>query len=162
MGWTATGTWQGYYKYDPMPDAPDLPTQVKFGMRLAQSWLFGALSGEVWDEPPGPPDRGTIEGRVTGDGVIFLKRMPVYRMWWNGRLVTLAEYLLQEFNRQVDKPIPHPPIRYTGKYRAAEEVLEGTWEFVPGTTRFTSEGRAWAFDNPPASGSWAARRAAAF
>jgi hypothetical protein len=158
MGWKATGTWHGHYEYDSVPDCPDLPARVGFGMRLRQSWPFGSLAGEVWDEPPGPPDRGVVEGRVSGGGVFFLKWMPVYRMWWDGRLVTFAEYLLREFDLPPDEPVPHPPIRYTGEYRAAGDELAGTWEYPPGTTRVISRGRAWAFDHPVGSGRWVALR----
>jgi hypothetical protein len=160
MGWKATGTWHGYYSYDPVPDGPEPPARVAFGMRLEQSWLFGSLRGEVWDEPPGPPERGVIEGRVSGGGVFLLKRMPVYQLWWDGQLVTFAEYLRRVFNLPLDGPVPHPPIRYTGEYRAAEDGLTGTWDFAPGTTQVFSRGRVWAFDTPVASGSWAARRSA--
>jgi hypothetical protein len=93
MGWKVSGTWRGWYAYDHSPDGPELPARVGFGMQLQQSWLFGSLSGEVWDDPPGPPDRGVIEGGVSSGGLFFLKWMPVYRMWWEGRPVTFAEYI---------------------------------------------------------------------
>src|SRR4051794_15650122 len=98
MGWKATGIWHGLYELALMPDRPDLPARVKFGMRLEQSWLFGSVRGEVWDEPPhGMPGRGVIEGRVSGSSVFFLKWMPVYHVRWEGKLMTFSEYLLREF-----------------------------------------------------------------
>jgi hypothetical protein len=128
-------------------------------MRLQQSWLFGSLTGEVWDEPPGPPDCGRIEGRVSSGGVIFLKWMPVYHVWLDGRLVPFADYILREFDLTADEPVPHPPIRYTGEYSPAMDELAGTWEFAPGSTQVVSGDRAWAFDNPVGSGTWSAQRA---
>jgi hypothetical protein len=127
-------------------------------MRLQQFWLFGTLSGEVWDDPPGPPDRGVIEGHVSGRSVSFLKWMPVYLMWFDGRLLTFAEYILRIYDMPVDDPVPHPPIRYTGEYLAGSDELTGTWEFAPGTTQFVSEGRAWSFDIPAGSDTWMAHK----
>lgn len=158
MGWKATGSWHGYYSYDPVPDCPELPTRVGFGMQLQQSWLLGSLKGEVWDEPPSPPDRGVIEGRVSSEGLFFLKWMPVCYLWWDGRPVTFAEYMQREFDTPVDEPVPNPPIRYTGVYRAAEDELSGTWEYAPGAIQFVSRGRVLALDLTPCSGSWTARR----
>lgn len=161
MGWKATGTWHGHYVNASVPECPDLPARIGFGMRLEQSWLLGSLRGEVWDEPPdGMPGRGVVEGRVSGGGVFFLKWMPVYHVWWGGRLVPFAEYLLREFDLPVDGPVPHPPIRYTGEYRAAGDELVGTWEFAPGITEVVSRGQLLTFDVPQGGGSWAARRSA--
>ena len=109
MGWNATGTWHGYYSFDSVVVVPDLPVRVGFGMRLEQSWPLGSLKGEVWDDPPdGMPGKGVVEGRVSGGGVFFLKRMPVYYVWFDGRSVPVAEYLLREFDLPLDEPVPTP------------------------------------------------------
>jgi hypothetical protein len=158
----ATGSWAGHYTYDPVPDCPDLPTRTGFGMRLTESWLLGTLRGDVWDEPPGDVSvRGAVGGRATPGGVFFLKRMPAYLVWRREGLMPLGEYLAAEFGLFLDRPVPHPPLRYTGRYRAGGEELAGTWRFAPGVTRVLCGGKPHEIRIQECRGKWEARRRAA-
>lgn len=159
MSWKATGIWAGHYSYEPAPGWSDLPPRVGFGMRLKQSWLFRSLTGDVWDDSPdGMPGRGVVDGRASGGGVVFLKRMPVLCVWWGGRQVPYAEYLLKESGLPVDGVIRHPPIKYTGEYDPATDELAGTWEIAPVTVQFLSRGQLLASETGSVKGRWSARR----
>lgn len=160
MGWKATGTWRGHYSFDPNPDCPDLPDQTGFVLRLRQSWLFGSLTGDVSDEPPhGVPGLGTIEGRVCGDVVEFVKRMPEYCVWWEGRLTPLAEYLAV-FGHHLDVPPLPLPLKYTGRYQPATDELVGRWEFAISKTTVLCDGNLLDLLVPAGGGRWTATRSA--
>jgi hypothetical protein len=158
MGWRATGVWHGHYTFDPQPECPDLPEQVGFEMRLQQSWLFGSLTGEVRDEPPhGVPGCGTIEGRVSGDQIEFLKEMPDFYVWYDGRSMPLDEYLTK-FDLRLDVPPSPLPLRYVGRYLSASGELTGTWRYAVGKTTLLCDGNFLDLEIPAGGGRWSARR----
>jgi hypothetical protein len=162
MGWKAKGTWHGYYSFDLVPDCEDLPARVGFWMQVEQSWLFGSLRGEVWDDPPhGTPDCGVVKGRVSRGGVFFRKWMPIFYVWSEGRPMPLAEKLLRDFGMSLDQPVPHPAILYIGVYDPATDELAGDWEIPADTIEVISKGQRLIFDMPACTGRWMARRQSA-
>ena len=155
-----TGVWHGRYWYDPREDGGDALPNTAFRMRLKQSWLLGSFQGEVWEEPPyGATEKGYIEGRITEDGVFFLKRMPVYYVWFGGRTVPLKEHLLARSGLTLDTHPPHPPIKYSGTYSSERDELEGVWEFAPVAVNLLSQGHVLPYGPVKCSGKWMAQRA---
>jgi hypothetical protein len=133
--------------------------RTAFGMTLKQSWVFGKLSGDVWEDPPhGMPGRGVIAGHLTRTGVYFLKWMPIFHVWKDGRGVPLEDYLREESGLVLDEPPPHPAIKYEGVFRGEGDELEGTWEIVPGRSLLLSQGQLLQSQTPPSKGEWTARR----
>ena len=70
------------------------------------------------------PGRGKIDGKVSGVEMHFIKRMPVHYVFHlvQNRMMTLQEQMRLDEGIELDEPVPHPLLRYTGVYNAVADV----------------------------------------
>lgn len=111
-------TWQGTYSYlgDRVPmNLKDVVTEFSITIDSFDGRIF---QGTIVDnaDTGGTPGVGTIDGKITGKKIEFVKQMPI----------SVAR--LQSGERIVEPSKKHPPIYYTGQIDDNVETAEGTWE----------------------------------
>ena len=77
------------------------------------------LTGVIYDDVDGggTAGTGTIEGKIDGDTITFVKRMPVRTLrLWNGTKIE-------------DPDKPHAPIYYKGTINRKDNTVKGEWKF---------------------------------
>ena len=121
MRFDVSGRWTGEYAFDQVDAGP--PVMFESGLR--SSW-FGRFSGVVQDGPSGMPQPGRVSGWARGRRVTFKKHMPVLMFRFEGRPVTLAEYLAATGNARVISNVRHPTIQYEGRL-TDDGALHGVW-----------------------------------
>lgn len=113
--------WVGVYEYDNIPEFDLTRESVAFKLEFC----FASdtdFTGQVCDDVNSSmPEPGTIAGKLDGNKIEFVKRMPK------------ATYMeLDGSSRKFD--CPHPDIYYVGKFISDENLMVGTWEFAPIST----------------------------
>lgn len=113
-----TEIWEGNYKYDEHHSFSK-DYGVRFTIELKRKW-FGRIEGIVQDDfsKGGMKEKGKIKGRIKGNQITFIKRMPKF------------------FGNDLDgNPIklniPHPLLHYKGNYNSLQKSYEGTWHIDP-------------------------------
>lgn len=153
-----SGTWAGEYSYLPTDERPAPSDRVPFTLVASPRW-FGRFRGIVEDdESLGVPGLATVRGRVRGSDVYFEKQYPVCYVGDQHDRRSLREYLKSEHGIELDRDVPAPPVRYSGRYDASDEVIRGTWRFTGEPLRFVSRGRFMSLDCSAGTGEWFMRR----
>jgi hypothetical protein len=153
--WNVEGEWRGRYFYDLVNDL--YPREgVPFEMSLAEGW-FGRFRGKVREDASqgGLPEEGRIRGRIRGDRISFLKRMPIYHVAGGA---TMAEYILEHYRVDVRRHLRHPPIRYVGKYDFVADRATGRWSIARHKLLTLARGRLLVFGTERTTGTWEIRR----
>jgi len=152
--WSIAGFWQGQYAYDAGEGYPDPAQSVQFVLELEQSW-FGRFSGRVQDRgETGSPEPGQVKGRIWGLHLKFVKQMPIFYLRGRDGMTTFREYLKCDHSLVPDRNLRPPPVHYRGTFCPDSERVTGDWEIRPGVLRFTSDGRAYEWPLPGATGTW--------
>ncbi|MDR3623123.1 MAG: hypothetical protein P4L85_27470 [Paludisphaera borealis] len=153
--WNVEGEWSGRYYYDLVNDLYP-PEGVPFQMSLTEGW-FGRFRGKVQDDAArgGIPEKGRIRGRIRGDRISFLKRMPIYHVAGGA---TMAEHILEHYRVDVRRDLRHPPIRYVGQYDFVEDRATGRWSISPYKSLFWGHGRLLCIRSETTTGTWEIRR----
>jgi hypothetical protein len=152
------GEWVGKYRIsDEWRSAVSSPRVVGFTLRLSSRGLW-KFRGSVRDDPAtGMPEEGEVEGWRVGSWVRFTKRMPVFRVSFEGRTVPVAEYVRATMGVDLDPSVipPHPLIRYRGRLAGEGRVMGGHWQMEK--HRLLIPGRG-AIPFPSIWGAWHATR----
>ena len=153
---TLVGRWSGKYTYDPMSDILKLPT-IEFALEI-NSEVTGRFRGTVQDDlATGGSEAGTVEGHLSGDRVLFVKRMPALYFLESNRVRHVAECVREWWGLELDGPVPAPPIFYEGAF-VADGSLTGRWHVGATTIPIPSGGKQYALDLGTISGKWTATR----
>jgi len=110
--------WIGVYEYDcnPLEDSTPAPVAFKLTFRFSDDTEF---TGQVFDDPDSSmPEPGTFSGKLIGNKIEFVKRMPV------------ATYI-EPNGKSLKFDCAHPEIYYTGEYIRDENLMVGAWHFEP-------------------------------
>ncbi len=111
------GNWIGKYWYS--GNVPDRLKERKTEFELTiENHLNSKISGKVSDdlETGGTPGIGSFSGKIMGNRISFVKRMPV------------RSYFLPD-GTNIEEDKPHRPIYYKGILNAKENSIKGTWRF---------------------------------
>jgi hypothetical protein len=75
--WSMRGRWSGVYVYDESPECPaDLPS-FGFTLDITEEWE-GRFRGAAQDDYlSGVAEQGSVQGRVVGEELEFVKRVPL-------------------------------------------------------------------------------------
>src|SRR5262249_50458816 len=152
------GHWSGAYSYDPTADSPCGLPSVRFTLDVEEEWEE-QFRGAVQDDPEaGSPEQGRVRGRVAGDRVEFVKRIPVLYLIEAGRARPLEQCVREWWGRELARPVPAPPIHYEGTLSPDGNEISGRWWIEKTAVAIPSGGEQYALDLPGATGSWSARR----
>ncbi|GGH83092.1 hypothetical protein GCM10011379_57960 [Filimonas zeae] len=113
------GQWKGYYSYS---------GEKVNKFRQFENTLFDIeiltvngnfFTGKVQDDlgTGGTEGVGDITGQIKGNGIDFVKRMPVLTF------IVDEKGTRKTFNKK------HPPIFYTGEFTNDGQTVNGTWRF---------------------------------
>jgi len=149
--------WTGHYDYDPM-SGPCAVQRVRFTLDIASEENLRFL-GSVQDDPAaGMPEAGTIEAAVSGEGVVFVKRMPALYMFDAGRIRHIAECVRDWWGLELDGVVPSPAIHYEGTFKSNGMELTGWWWANTDTLAIPCCGKQYALDIGRSWGVWHATK----
>lgn len=139
-----SGLWWGTYDCDREGERPPDGGSVEFELRISQNWLQrmrGTFTGSITEDPKrGVPEIATVKGRRSRAALSFTKLLPILRIAWNGKSITLAEFYQRNGYAERAPRVAHPPIFYTGIFTSESEAA-GTWLVEEGSIPFARRQR---------------------
>jgi hypothetical protein len=130
------GTWVGRYRLSVLHGLPEERSLIPFTLDLKPSGLF-RFTGVVQDDPIyGMAEPGKVTGFTFLRAIRFVKLMPVFRLIYQDRSVTLAEYIHAKYDTTIVTP-SHLPIHYRGWMTDRGTKAHGTWRIYPHTLTYS-------------------------